>query len=153
MICSVYDPHRRCYDYYEVPGTSKDYGARGTKYRPPTQPPQGSKLGAIGFAPEALALPLPQPAQHVGSGDLARGIICVLPPGGVQKPSLGSMPVNLTDRSLTGTQSLYALNGLDGLGETTIIEKERPHSWEHVIGAAVVAGVVGVLVQKFMKSK
>jgi hypothetical protein len=151
MICSVYDPHRRCYDYYEVPGTSKDYGARGTKYRPPTQGPQGSKLGAIGFAPEALALPLPQPAQHVGSGDLAKGIICTLPGGGaMQKANLGSMPVDVTDRSLTGTQSMYALSGL---GETTIIEKEKPHSWEHVIGAAVVAGVVGVVVQKLLKAK
>lgn len=138
MICSVYDTHRRCYDYYEVPGTAKDYGARGQKYRPPTQPLQGNRtVGAIGFAPEALAMPLPSSAQHVGTGTMAKGIICT--GGNRALAALGAIPADVTDRSLTG------------LGETTVIEREKPHSWGHVVAAAVVAGVAGVLVQKMLK--
>lgn len=141
MICSVYDTHRRCYDYYEVPGTAKDYGARGQKYRPPTQAVQGNKtVGAIGYAPEALAMPLPQNAQHVGTGTMARGIICR---GGTQALArLGSMPVNLTDRALTG------LGGLDGLGA---VEPTQERDWTQIVAAAAVAGVVGVLVQRMLK--
>lgn len=139
MICSVYDTHRRCYDYYEVPGTAKDYGSRGQKYRAPTQSPQGSTAcGAIGFAPEALALPLPTNAQHVGTGEHAKGIICT--PGNRALAPLGAvMPMNVTDLALTG---------LAGLGETQIVEVEKKHSWSHIIAAAAVAGTVGVLVQR-----
>lgn len=140
MICSVYDTHRRCYDYYEVPGTAKDYGSRGQKYRTPTQQPQGNRtVGLIGFAPEALALPLPPNAQHVGTGPHAKDIICA--PG---SRALAGIPVvNVTDRALTG------LAGLGDAEAPLAVKEER--AWSHVVLAAVIAGVTGVVVQKMLK--
>jgi hypothetical protein len=148
MICSVYDPHRRCYDYFEVPGTAKDYGARGQKYRYPTQAPQGNQtVGLIGFAPEALAMPLPSAAQPVGSGDVARGVICVVG----RQQGLGGMPGNLTLQTLTGL-------GSDAPTAPQVVsnierQAEATKHWGQVIGTAVVAGVVGVVVQQLLQPK
>ena len=72
MICSVYDPARRIYSYYECAGTPRDHGIVGTKFRRPNRAPDlCPALGAqatIGFAPEALAFILPPGAQPIGSG-------------------------------------------------------------------------------------
>ncbi len=139
MIFSVFDHNARCFDYYEAPGTSANYGSRGTKHRPLTQAPQGALggVGPIGFAPEALALPLPASARPVGRGEQARGIIAVVPRGSSQLHGFGGEPV-LVAPGLSGA-----------LGEAE--EPRSGVSLGQVIVAACVASVVGVVVQRALK--
>ena len=142
MIFSVFDHNARCFDYYEAPGTSANYGARGTKYRALTQGVQGpavsgglagggaARVQAIGFAPESLCLPLPSNAMPVGRGEQARGIIACVPSRSMA--GLGATDVSVT----TGTDKVVV---------------ETQHSFGKIVVAACVAGVVGVLVQKALK--
>jgi hypothetical protein len=137
MIFSIFDHNARCFDYYEAPGTSKTYGSRGTKYRAPTQPPQGSpQLGGIGYAPEALALPLPAGARQVGRGTQARGVIAVKA---------------VRAQAAQSTVSGLGASGL-GANEVVVEETVRQHqSFKHTLAAACVAAVVGVLVQRMLR--
>jgi hypothetical protein len=146
MICSVYDSQRRIYTYYQCPGTARDYGARGTKFRIPNRPPEPSPgLGAsatIGFAPDALAIVLPEGARPIGTGTHAKGVIAV-PQGGDIVDSL------LTQQGGGGP----ALRGaLAGLGDTVVDEKiEVKSNLGQVVFAACVASIVGVFVQRALK--
>lgn len=166
MIFSVFDQNARVYDYFEATGTSADYGSRGTKYRPLNAPPQGplasSMSGmngariqappgervAIGFAPEALALPLPKNARKVGRGSKARGVIAV------------PMPTKSADPWYDEGGRSASVHGLAGLGEersdqpatapaAVVVTTETPFG--KVIAAACIASVVGVFVQKVLK--
>lgn len=152
MIFSVYDYASRAYDYYEAPGTSATYGLRGTKYRPLIQKPQGplsgvgdTSIGPIGFAPEALALPLPRNAQRVGRGQEPRGVIAVNLPH-------PEYPARYEEHGGT-------ISGLAGFGDVPVPEpasapvadvKVEPVSFGHVVVAACVASVVGVIVQRLL---
>lgn len=149
MIFSVYDSNARRFDYYEAPGYAANYGARGTKYRPLTQPPQGGLAGAggqyVGFAPEALTMSLPSNAVPVGHGSEARGIVADVQRGGYTGEYAG-----------VGAGSF---GGLSGLGEG---EQPQPPpavvaapgvSFGQVVAAACVASIVGVLVQRAMNKK
>ena len=145
MIFSVFDPYRRTYDYYEAPGTSADYGLRGTKYRTLNGHPQGPVSHAlsggqsrtiIGFAPEALATRLPEDARRVGSGREARGAIAV------------------ASGAMSGFSSGFAggSGGIAGLGEVAPATKDESSlnvvGFGEVVLAGVIASIVGVLVQK-----
>lgn len=149
MIFSVFDHNARCFDYYEAPGTAADFGARGTKYRPLTQGPQGpaaKDLGlagarpgervVVGFSPEALAMPLPANARFVGRGDEARGVIAVV-------------------RRSQGVHMQAGYDAIDGLGssppENAIVCATTPTPFTRVVAAACIAAVVGVLVQRALK--
>lgn len=151
MICSVYDPSRRIYSYYECAGTPRDHGIVGTKFRKPNRAPDPSPaLGdavTLGFAPEALAFVLPRDAQPIGTGTRARGVIAV---------RAGGDPVAamFADKGGSGP----ALRGaLSGIGEPVTLPTNPPIEIEvkpnigQAILAACVAGVVGVLVQKALK--
>ncbi len=166
MIFSVFDHNARCFDYYEAPGTSANYGARGTKYRPLTQGPQGplaASMGlagtpgdrvCVGFSPESLAMLLPANARPVGRGDQAKGIVAV-----VSRSQSRSV-------STAGYDSVAGFGGLgsfDGLGVVAAIGSELGEdapvptsvagetSFGRIIAAACVASVVGVVVQKLLK--
>lgn len=171
MIFSVWNHANRNYDYFKAPGNSANYGARGTKYRPLNQPPQGpfesqlvgygaAGMGgarvqgppgrriAIGFTPEALALPLPLGAQRVGSGNEARGVIA-------------TQRSNVNARA-QGEGRYADVSGLGGLGEDgktpdaeppppPAIATARGVPFTQVVGAAVIASIVGVVVQKLLR--
>lgn len=146
MIFSVYNYASRSYDYYEGMGTSADYKLRGTRYRPLIQQPQGPlsgvgdvTIGPIGFAPEALALPLPKNVRRVGQGQQPRGVIAV----DVPRPEY---PSRYEERGGT-------ISGLNGLGDAptalpVVDVKAEPISFGHVVAAACIASVVGVVVQR-----
>lgn len=147
MIFSVYNYAARVYDYYEAPGTSADYGLRGTKYRPLSQPPQGPlsgvgdvSIGPIGFAPESLALPLPRNARRVGTGQEARGVVAVSMPH-------PEYPARYEEHGGT-------ISGLSGFGDVPPAPVEEVKvqgvSFGHVVAAACVASVVGVVVQRLL---
>ncbi len=156
MIFSVFDPYSRAYNYYEAPGTSRNYGARGTKYRPLHGHPQGPKgalgdgsgrsIGPIGFAPEALGVALPPNAKQVGRGKEARGIIAVVAP----QPEYPSR-YEEHGGTITGLRggAMGALNGLGATDDITVTA--APVSFGHVVVAACIASVVGVVVQKMLK--
>lgn len=130
MIFSVYDNASKLFDYYEAPGNPSHYGARGQKYRALSQ--RGG-LGEVGVVPEALGMVLPSNAVKVGSGVEARGMIATR--GGVNG----------------GGGGYASVDGLGGLGE---VEPATPHhGFVHVVGAAVIASVVGVFVQRWMNKK
>lgn len=155
MICSVYDPARRIYSYYDCPGTPRDHGITGTKFRKPNRAPDlCPSLGAqatIGFAPEALAFILPPGAQPIGTGTRPRGVIAVRAGGNPAMAMFadkgGSGP------ALRGDE----FAGLGSIGEPVTlptnppIEIEVKPNYGQAILAACVAGVVGVLVQKALK--
>lgn len=150
MIFSVYDSNARRFDYYEAPGHSANYGARGTKYRALTQAPQGLSGASggqyVGFAPEALVMPLPANAMPVGHGDEARGVIADVRRGGY----VGEY---------AGAGSFGGLGSFDGLGEgeptppPPAVVAAPGVSFGQVIAAACVASIVGVLVQRAMNKK
>ena len=154
MICSVYDPARRIYSYYDCPGTARDHGIVGTKFRSPNRPPELCPgLGAqvtIGFSPEALAFILPPGAQPIGTGTRARGVIAV---------RAGGDPVAamLADKGGSGPALRGALAGIGDMGEPVTLPTNPPVEIEvkpnigQAILAACVAGIVGVLVQKALK--
>lgn len=141
MIFSVYDNAAKRFDYYEAPGNSSHYGARGQKYRALSQAPQGPSglggvsIGAVGFAPEALGMVLPENAVRVGSGVEARGIIASRARSSWS--NVGGVDVG------TG--------GLNGVGE--VEPATNRHTFMHVVGAAVVASVVGVFVQRWLNDE
>jgi hypothetical protein len=155
MIFSVFDHHAKRFDYFEAPGTSVVFGARGTKYRALNQPPQGplaSSMGLggrgaasgdrvnIGFAPEALAMELPANARQVGRGSDARGIIAVQ----------DVVPRGFVSPTLNGT--VWGLDGHLGevpFGEEPTVIAKTPFA--QIVTAACVAAVVGVVVQKLLK--
>lgn len=134
MIFSVFDHHARQFDYYEAPGTSRNYGSRGTKYRALTQPVQG--LGGIGYAPESLALPLPENARRVGRGPSARGIVA-------------TVPRDVASASLNGLGDSAPLPGAPVAPETIVVRS----SFSQMVAAACIAAVVGVCVQRMLGSK
>lgn len=149
MIFSVFDPHRRCFDYYEAPGTAVNYGARGTKYRPLSGKPDlsgpvnGERL-VVGYAAESLAMPLPQGARRVGSGNQARGLMAVVR-GGARAGYGG------------GVSGSGGLAGVD-VGDTGEPFPPPPVApggvtFGQAIAASCVAAVVGVFVQKLLKDK
>lgn len=151
MICSVYDPSRRIYSYYECPGTPREHGITGTKFRAPNRLPDPCHaLGAnvtIGYAPEALAFVLPAGAQPIGTGTRPRGVIAVRAGG-------DPIAAMFADKGGSGP----ALRGhLAGIGEPTTLPTNPPIEIEvkpnlgQAVLAACVAGVVGVLVQKALK--
>ncbi len=123
MIFSVFDPFSRAFNYYEAPGNSNNYGARGTKYRQLHGKPQGPKgtlgdgsgrsIGPIGFAPEALGVALPANAKQVGRGREARGIVAVVAP----QPEYPSR-YEEHGGTITGVGGLGAMAALSG-GHTT----------------------------------
>jgi len=164
VIFSVFDPNARRFDYYEAPGHAANYGARGTKYRALTQPPQGGLAGpsgragpgggggaqAVGFAPEALAMRLPHSAMLVGHGDEARGIIA---------EAWGHSGGGFSG-AVDGYMGGYGVDlGLAGLGEGEApppppVVAASGVSFGQVIVAACVASIVGVIVQRaFIKKK
>lgn len=154
MICSVYDPARRIYSYYDCPGTARDHGIVGTKFRAPNRPPEMCPgLGAqvsIGFSPEALAFVLPPGAQPIGTGTRPQGVIAV---------RAGGDPVAamLADKGGSGPALRGALAGLGDIGEPVTLPTTPPTEIEvksnlgQVVFAACVASVVGVVVQKVLK--
>lgn len=148
MIFSVFDHHSRRWHYYEAPGTAVNYGSRGTKYRAPTQPPQGSPtMGAIGFAPESLGVPLPSNARRVGSGAFARGLVAAVP---FRVGSNGLNGLNGVDVGSLGSLGSVVV-GTDAPvqpGQTAVIVKA---TFGQTIAAACVAAVVGVLVQRALR--
>ncbi len=149
MIFSVFNDNARCWEYFEAPGTSADYGARGTKYRPlngrPSGPPRGlagaagGGIGPIGFTPEALAMKLPPNVRRVGSGDVAHGVVAVR--GHNMRPASPSR----------WEEDGGTINGLGGLGEDTASAVVEGIPLSKVVFAACVASVVGVIVQKILK--
>lgn len=140
MIFSVFDHHGRCFNYYEAPGTSKNYGSRGTKYRAPTQPPQGPpqlsgagrNIGPIGFAPESLALPLPSNARQIGRGQQARGIIATI-------------------RSESRDRGLGDATTPTGVSPGVVEVNVPRYPFGTTLAAACIAAVVGVLVQRMLR--
>lgn len=158
MICSVYDPARRIYSYYDCPGTARDHGIVGTKFRKPNRPPEMCPgLGAqvtIGFSPEALAFVLPQGAQPIGTGTRPQGVIAVRaggdPSAAMYADQGGSGP------ALRGALEA-ALAGIGDVGEPVTLPTNPPTEVEvksnlgQVVFAACVASVVGVVVQKVLK--
>lgn len=155
MICSVYDPSRRIYSYYDCVGTARDHGITGTKFRKPNRAPDmcpGLGVQAtIGFAPEALAFILPPGAQPVGSGTRPRGVIAVRaggdPAAAMFADQGGSGP------ALRGG----ILAGFGDVGEAVVLPTTPPveigirPKLGQVVLAACVASVVGVFVQKVLK--
>lgn len=153
MICSVYDPSRRIYSYYDCPGTARDHGIVGTKFRAPNRAPDicpglGAKA-TIGFAPEALAFILPPGAQPIGTGTRPRGVIAV---------RAGGDPVSAFF-SDTGGSGPALRGGLAGVGETVTVPMKpsvevdinvKPNFRDTII-AACIAGITGVIVQKVLK--
>lgn len=158
MICSVYDPSRRVYSYYECAGTPRDHGVTGTKFRKPNRPPDPCPgLGAqatIGFTPEALAFVLPPGAQPIGTGTRPRGVIAVRaggdPVAAMFADQGGSGP------ALRGAME-GALAGIGDVGEPVTLPTNPPVEVEvktnlgQTVLAACVAGIVGVLVQRAFK--
>ncbi len=197
MIFSVFNPAERCFDYYEAPGNSSNYGARGTKYRALHGAPQGpgprDGIGCVGFAPESLALPLPNNARRVGTGTVARGIVAVRgearggglgswrgwPAGRAPAPQAPARSgvmraMGLGDYTTVGgppqllDPELGAYGALVGLGDGELngvslgdvaeavtvapVDVVAPRlSLGQVVGAACVASIVGVLVQRALK--
>lgn len=144
MICSVYDPQRRIFSYYECPGTAREHGIQGTKYRPPNRAPDKSNaLGtAIGLVPEALAVVLPPGAQPIGTGTRAKGVIAVRHGGDVFDALVNQ----------TGGSGPALRGTLSGLGEEPPVPPPPPAtSFTQVVAAACIASIVGVLVQKALK--
>lgn len=160
MICSVYDPARRIYTYYQCPGTPRDNGVKGTKFRMPNRPPELSPgLGAqatIGYAPEALALVLPPGAVPVGTGTRPKGVIAV-------RPGEDLSAALYADQGGSGP----ALRGeIAGFGEAPAAPVTLPSpaattpepvtvevktNFAQVVFAACVASVVGVMVQRALR--
>jgi len=67
MRYSVWDPHKRVYDYYEATGKLS-----GGMFAPTPRLPRGHKLG---ITPDEAAYPLPAGATLVGKGNLPVGLI------------------------------------------------------------------------------
>lgn len=154
MICSVYDSSRRIYTYYECPGTPRDHGITGTKFRKPNRAPDPCPaLGAqatIGFVPEALAYVLPPGAQPIGTGTRARGVIAVRAGG-------DPIAAMFADKGGSGPALRGDVAGLAGIGEPVTLPTNPPVEIEvkqnltQTVIAACVAGAVGVLVQRILK--
>lgn len=162
MIFSVFNDHSRDWQYFEGPGTSANYGSRGTKYRPLHGRPSGPSnlggssrgLGPIGFVAESLAVPLPSNVRPIGRGTVARGIVAVVPRTGVRpaypaqwEEWAGNTPPSGRLEGLAGTDGTDGTDGSDvpaGTGSAGI-----PLS--KVIVAACVASVVGVIVQRMLR--
>ncbi len=151
MIFSVFDDHARDWHYFEAPGTSATYGARGTKYRPLNGRPSGPSsglggaggIGPIGFTPEALAMALPSNARPVGKGSVARGVVAVVPRSGIRP----AYPAQWEEWQGHGRDDAVA--GLGDASAPPVVVEGIPLS--KVVFAACVASVVGVLVQKALK--
>lgn len=156
MICSVYDPARRTYSYYDCPGTARDHGIVGTKFRAPNRAPDPCPaLGAnatIGFTPEALAFILPPGAQPIGTGTRPKGVIAVRSGG-------DPVAAMLADKGGSGPALRGTLAGFDGIGETVTVPSTPPveveikvkQNFRDTIIAACVAGIAGVIVQRVLK--
>lgn len=138
MIFSVFDHNTRSFDYFEAPGTSVNYGARGTRYRAPTQKP----INGLGYMPESLALPLPPNARHVGSGSKAKGIIA----------TRGEVRLETALAGLSGADGVVAIatDALAEPGESVVLLKSP---FAQTVAAACVAAVVGVVVQRALAPK
>ncbi len=155
---SVFNYETKKFDYYEAPGTSSTYGARGTKYRPLSQAPSGPPssglggsgggIGLIGFAPEALGISLPRDARRVGSGNLAQGVVA-------NRGSRGSGASLASYNGPVGAVTLGHFSLGDAAVEPTtsapIVVKDPGISFGKVIGAACIASIVGVIVQRALK--
>ena len=198
MMFSVWNYPARQYDYYQSPGNSKNYDARGTKYRALNQPPQGpleseifSGVGsmggaraqgapgrrvAIGFAPEALAMKLPAQAQYVGSGSDARGVIATKPAGALYglaglavatRPSAAAyglsglcddededMPPPVMTQALaspTAAVQRTSAPAPQAVLMVPAVEAAAGMPIMRIVGASIVAGVVGAVVQKLLR--
>lgn len=160
MIFSVFNDNARCWEYFEAPGTSANYGARGTKYRPlngrPSGPPRGglggggSGIGPIGFTPESLAMALPSSARPVGHGSEARGVIAVVPKSGIRP----AHPAQWDEWQGQGRDPSGVVNGLgaaDSAADSAPPVQEEGIPLSKIVFAACVASVVGVIVQKILK--
>jgi hypothetical protein len=154
MICSVYDSARRIYTYYECPGSARDNGVTGTKFRKPNRPPELSPgLGAnatIGFCPDALALVLPPGATPIGTGTRPKGVIAVRAGGDPLKAFMA-------DKGGSGPALRGALAGLGTVGDTITLPTDPPTEIDvkpnlgQVVFAACVASVVGAIVQRVLR--
>jgi len=157
MIFSVFNDQAREWQYFEGPGTSADYGSRGTKYRPLHGRPSGPSnlggssrgLGPIGFVAESLAVPLPSNVRPIGRGTVARGIVAVVPRTGI-RPAYPAQWEEWTGNTPPSGRLDGRVEGLAGTEETvTAVPTGIPLS--KVIVAACVASVVGVIVQKMLR--
>lgn len=149
MIVSVYSYTKKMFDYYEVPGAYD----RSTRYRALTQKPQGSpQMGGVGYAPEALGVPLPPGARQVGTGKEARGIVAFDP-----RPVSARTPVAMSPSSpSTWEESVAGFGGpgLHGVGATDVVEVQtRSTPFVQVVAASSIAAVVGVIVTRALSKK
>lgn len=152
MIVSCYDYRLKLWHYYEVPGTYD----RSTRYRALTQKPQGSReLGGIGYAPEALGVPLPPGARQVGTGREARGIVAFDPRPA--SAALGTMSVPMTPSMPSQWEETMAgasVGTLGGMGATDVVEVQtRSTPFIQVVAASSIAAVVGVIVTRALSKK
>jgi hypothetical protein len=155
VIFSVWDVNARVYDYFEAPGTSADYGARGTKYRAlrgaPSGPPPGlggfTAIGPIGFTPDSLAMPLPSNVRQVGRGKDARGVIAVHARGVGDYVAID----NLADYVAVDNLGLAGFGDVGEDPPVPVAVDPGGISFGQVVAASVVASVVGVFVQRALK--
>lgn len=146
MIVSIYDYKAKLFHYFEVPGQYD----RSTRYRALNQKPQGSKeLGGIGYAPEALGIPLPSGARQVGTGKEARGMVGFDPRG-----PRAAVPMAPSSPSTWEENRVGMLGGMTSTGATDVVEVQtRSTPFVQVVAAACVASIVGVVVNRALSKR
>jgi len=87
-IYSIWNHHKRLYDYYET--SESDAAVSAPK-------PKHLKPAALGMTPEEAAWPLPDKAKHVGNGKYPHGYVAA-PKG--DSAGLGFIDLDLTPGSM-----------------------------------------------------